>query len=74
VEATSGEPASPRAELSSLSTALEELSRRVTDVADRTSGSDLDWVATDLFEVERSLGEARRRLAKTVERLGPRRA
>ena len=61
--------ASPQAELSSITTALDELTRRVTRIADRSAGTDLDWLATDLYEGERSLREARRRLDRSVERL-----
>ena len=58
------------AELSSLATALDELTTRVTAIAERFSGTTRDDVATDLFEVERSLQGASRRLAKAVESLG----
>jgi hypothetical protein len=54
----------PGPELSSLATALEELTRRLTDLADRHAGTQRDAVSQELYEVERSLGEARRRLAK----------
>ena len=60
---------SPRAELSSITTALDDLAGRVTRIAESSTGTDLDWLATDLFEVERRLGEARRRLNTVVERL-----
>jgi hypothetical protein len=63
------DPASPRAELSSIATALDELTRRVTRIAERSAGTDLDWLATDLYEGERALREARRRLDRSVERL-----
>jgi hypothetical protein len=61
--------ASPRAELSSIATALDDLAGRVTRIAEASAGTDLDWLATDLYEAERSLGEARRRLARAGERL-----
>ncbi len=64
-----GSPASPQAELSSITTALDDLARRVTALAERSSGSELDWLATDLYEGERALAEARRRLTRSVERL-----
>jgi hypothetical protein len=54
------------AELSSLATALDELSRRVTQLAEGLAGEQQD-LATELFEVERSLNGARRRLQKVVE-------
>lgn len=61
--------ASPRAELASITTALDDLSHRVTAIAERSVGTNLDWLATDLFEAERALGQARRRLGKVGERL-----
>ncbi|MEW6153259.1 MAG: hypothetical protein AB1673_04605 [Actinomycetota bacterium] len=61
--------ANPRAELSSITTALDELAARVTRIAEQSDGGELDWLVTDLFEVERSLGEARRRLHRVGERL-----
>ena len=54
--------ASPHAELSSLTTTLEDVAKRITELAERASGTPDDWLATELFQVERSLGEARRRL------------
>ena len=62
-------PANPRAELSSIATALDDLAKRVTAIAERSAGTELDWLTTDLFEAERSLGEARRRLARVGDRL-----
>ncbi|HEX6596264.1 MAG TPA: hypothetical protein VF045_04980 [Acidimicrobiales bacterium] len=61
--------ASPKAELSSIATALDDLSKRVTGIAERSEGTDLDWLTTDLYEAERALGQARRRLARVGERL-----
>ena len=61
--------ASPQAELSSIATALEELCRRVTAIAERSAGTDLDWLATDMYEGERALREARRRVGRSAERL-----
>ena len=63
--------ATPRAQLSSITTALDDLARRVTEIAEQSTGTDLDWLANDLFEVERSLGDARRRLTRVGERLRP---
>ena len=63
------EAASPRAELSSITTALNDLATRVTDIAERSSGTELDWLATMLYEVERKFAEARRRLDDVGERL-----
>jgi hypothetical protein len=54
------------AELSSLATALEELTKRVTSLADGLAGQQQD-LAVELFEVERSLNGAQRRLRKVAE-------
>lgn len=60
-----------RAELSSLSSSLDELLRRITDLADRRShGGRPDEVANGLYEVERALREARRRLSRVAELAG----
>ncbi|HEX2119458.1 MAG TPA: hypothetical protein VHF91_09765 [Acidimicrobiales bacterium] len=59
----------PGPELSSMATALEELSRRVTAIAEGLANTQADWVAQDLFAVERSLGAASRRLTALNERL-----
>jgi hypothetical protein len=62
------------AQLSSVATALEELTARVLAVAERreagagTTGRD-DAVAADLYEVERALRAASRRLAMVLDRL-----
>ncbi len=55
----------PRPELSSVSTALDELTRRLSAMADAAAGGD-ESLVTELFEIERSLQGARRRLAKLV--------
>ena len=54
-----------RAELSSLSTMLEELTARVSSIAEGV-GSSNEAVVVGLFEVERHLQSASRRLAKLV--------
>ena len=54
----------PMAELSSLSTALDELCRRVGDIAERAAAEHDDDVATELFAVERALTGASRRLGR----------
>lgn len=54
------------AELSSMASVLDDLAKRVTALADRHSGSDDDNLAQDLYAVERSLNEARRRLTKLI--------
>ncbi|MBV8235841.1 MAG: hypothetical protein JO085_11875 [Acidimicrobiia bacterium] len=56
--------ASDDAELSSITTALDELRRRITTLAERNAGSDDETLAQGLFDVERTLGEALRRLAR----------
>jgi hypothetical protein len=57
------------AELSSMSTAMDELARRVTAMAEGLANTPADWVAQELFAVERSLGAAGRRLAALNDRL-----
>ena len=59
----------PAPELSSMATALDDLTRRVTAIAERLANTQADWVAQDLFDVERSLGAATRRLTALNERL-----
>ena len=56
--------ASDDAELSSITTALDELRRRITTLAERNAGNDDETLAQVLFDVERTLGEALRRLAR----------
>ena len=56
--------ASDDAELSSISTALDELRSRITTLAERNAGRDDESVAQGLFDVERTLGEALRRLTR----------
>ena len=59
----------PAPELSSVATALDDLTRRVTAMAETLANTQADWVAQDLFAVERSLRGAHRRLATLNERL-----
>jgi hypothetical protein len=56
-----------QAQLASLSTALDELTDRVTATADAVRVEDED-LALDLYEVERSLRAAGRRLGSVVRR------
>ncbi len=63
--------ASAHAELSSLATIVDDVARRVTTIAERTTGTADDWLATELFHVERSLGDAQRRLTKLSRRTKP---
>lgn len=55
----------PRPELSSVSTALDELTRRLSAMADASAGGE-DDLSVELFEIERSLRGAQRRLQKLV--------
>jgi hypothetical protein len=55
----------PRPELSSVSTALDELTRRLSAMADASVGAEQD-ISVELFEIERSLRGAQRRLHKLV--------
>jgi hypothetical protein len=52
------------AELSSLATALDELTRRVTVHADAADAAKDDEVARELFAIERALNSANRRLTR----------
>ena len=61
---------SPVAELSSISSALDDLARRVTGIAESATGEEGERLADQLFQVERALADARRRLAVlTTDRL-----
>lgn len=52
------------AELSSLSSSLDELTRRVSALAEEAAAADQDDLATELFGIERALTGALRRLRK----------
>jgi hypothetical protein len=56
-------------ELSSVATALGELTSRVASLAEALVGEARDDLASSLFEVERSLGAAARRLESMVDDL-----
>jgi Mg2+ and Co2+ transporter CorA len=56
------------AQLSALSTSLSDLVDRVTRLADRYQGSPREDVAADLYDVERHLQAADRRLRALLER------
>ena len=56
-------------QLSSVSTALTDLTKRVAVMAESLSGSERDDVAGALFEVERSMKTAGRRLDKILSDL-----
>ena len=55
----------PRPELSSVSTALDELTKRLSAMADANAKGDQN-LAVELFEIERSLRGAQRRLSRLV--------
>lgn len=61
---------SDRAQLSAIAATLDEITRRVGDIAGGYQGTTREDLAHDLFEVERSLLTAARRLDKA--RRGPR--
>jgi hypothetical protein len=52
------------AELSSIATALDELTRRVTAHADAANSAHDEEMARELFAIERSLAAANRRLGR----------
>jgi hypothetical protein len=58
-----------RANLLSCATTLDDITERVTATADRVSESGNDAMASDLYEVERALRNANRRLARVVASL-----
>lgn len=58
-------------ELSSIATALAELTRQVTAIAEQLEQSERDDLAKELFEAERALLAAGRRLARVVDALVP---
>ena len=57
------------AQLSSISTALDELTTRIVSLADAYHESPRDDVAADLYEVERNLHAASRRLKALLAKL-----
>lgn len=57
------------AHLSSLSTALEDLTKRITALADGFQGSPREDVAADLYDVERHLQAAHRRMGTLLRKL-----
>jgi hypothetical protein len=56
-----------RAELSSVATSLDELLGRITRIAEGLSGDEREVVGPDLFEVERALRAARRRVSRLAD-------
>jgi len=63
---------STAAELSSLATALDDLTRRVTAHADTAHAAKDDETARELFAIERALTTANRRLARLAKALARR--
>ncbi|HEV3265895.1 MAG TPA: hypothetical protein VG014_10245 [Acidimicrobiales bacterium] len=61
--------AASAAELSSLATALEDLTRRVTAHADAAVGAKDEDMAKELFAIERALMGASRRLTRLTTAL-----
>lgn len=53
-----------QAELSSLGTALEEITERIVKIADQFGNNKLDGYAHDLYQAERSLKSAIRSVGK----------
>lgn len=60
---------SEQAQLSSATTTLEELVGRVSATADAALAAGEESLASDLFEVERSLRTAHRRLTAATRRV-----
>lgn len=58
-------PAMPDAELSSLTSSLDDLRQRIATKADSAEAENPD-LAVDLYEIERSLNMALRRLHKLL--------
>ncbi len=56
-------------ELSSITTALSDITRQVTAIAEGLERTDRDDLAKELFEAERALLNAGRRLARVVDAL-----
>ncbi len=57
-----------RAELSSVATRLHELLGRISEIADGLGPEEKDEVGPELFEVERTLRSAERRLNRVLDR------
>jgi hypothetical protein len=55
------------AELSSIATGLDDLVGRINGIVDGLGPRERDSLGADLYEVERMLNGARRRLAKLVD-------
>jgi hypothetical protein len=55
-------------QLSTIAHSLEDLTRRITDLADSRADRPDDALATELYEIERTLQHASRRLQRVLER------
>jgi hypothetical protein len=55
-----------QANLLSCATSMDDITQRITATADRMADAGNDAVAADLYEVERALRNANRRLARVV--------
>ena len=62
----SSSASSDLAELSTISSQIEELTARIVEVADSYRGTDEEHIAIRLYEVERSLQMARRNMQSAV--------
>jgi 5'-deoxynucleotidase YfbR-like HD superfamily hydrolase len=56
----------PRAQLASVATRLDELTQRVTELADASAGSTEEHLSSELYEIERTLQQATRRLERLM--------
>jgi hypothetical protein len=55
-------------QLSTIASSLDDLTRRITELADSRADRPDDDVATELYEIERTLQHASRRLQRVIER------
>lgn len=57
---------SDRAQLSALASTLDDVTRRITEIADTYRSTPSEHIALTLDQVERSLNTAARQLSKTM--------
>ena len=55
-------------QLSTIASSLDDLTHRITALADRRADDPDDDAASELYEVERALQHAQRRLQRVIER------
>jgi hypothetical protein len=55
-------------QLSTIASSLDDLTRRITQLADSRADRPDDAVATELYEIERALQHASRRLQRVIAR------